>query len=98
MGTTSQEFKFPPYLAIIREKIEQNWNPPPSTKNVKVKVLFKILRSGSVGETKLEESSGNFYFDQAAMRAILLSNPFPPLPEGFYKDYEVFSVDLMEKE
>jgi TolA protein len=98
VGTTSQEFKFPPYLAIIREKIEQNWNPPPSSKNVKVKVLFKILRSGGVGETKLEESSGNFYFDQAAMRAILLSNPFPPLPEGFYKDYEVFSVDLMEKE
>jgi TonB family protein len=65
---------------------------------MKVKVLFRILRSGRVGDTKLEQSSGNFYFDQAAMRAILLSSPFPPLPEGFYKDDEVFSVDLMEKE
>jgi TonB family protein len=98
VGTTSSEFKFPPYLAIVREKIEQNWNPPPSSKNVTAKVLFKILRSGRVDDPKLEKSSGQFYFDQAAIRAILLSNPFPPLPEGFYKDYEVFSVDLMEKE
>ena len=98
VGTTSSEFKFPPYLAIVREKIEQNWNPPPSSKNVTAKVLFKILRSGRVDDPKLEKSSGQFYFDQAAIRAILLSNPFPPLPEGFYKEYEVFSVDLMEKE
>ena len=98
VGTTSQEFKFPPYLVIVRDKIEQNWNPPPSAKAVKVNVQFKILRSGRVGETKLEKSSGNFYFDQAAMRAILLSSPFPPLPDGFYKEYEVFSVDLTDKE
>jgi TolA protein len=98
VGTTSSEFKFPPYLAIVREKIEQNWNPPPSSRNVTAKVLFKILRSGRVDDPKLEKSSGQFYFDQAAIRAILLSSPFPPLPEGFYKDYEVFSVDLMEKE
>jgi TolA protein len=98
VGTTSSEFKFPPYLAIVREKIEQNWNPPPSSKNVTAKVLFKILRSGRVDDPKLEKSSGQFYFDQAAIRAILLSNPFPPLPEGFYKDYEVFSVDLIPKD
>jgi len=98
VGSTSREFKFPPYLVIIREKIEQNWNPPPGGRDMKVKVLFRILRSGRVAEPKLEQSSGNFYFDQAAVRSILLSNPFPPLPEGFYKEYEVFSVDLMEKE
>lgn len=98
VGTTSSEFKFPPYLAIVRERIEQNWNPPPSSKNVTAKVLFKILRSGRVDDPKLEKSSGQFYFDQAAIRAILSSSPFPPLPDGFYKDYEVFTVDLMEKE
>jgi colicin import membrane protein len=98
VSTTSQQFKFPPYLVIIREKIEQNWNPPPGAKNLRVKALFTILRSGRVGNTKLDRSSGNFYFDQAAMRAILSSSPFPPLPEGFFKDFEVFSVDLMENE
>jgi len=96
--STTGEFKFPPYLAIVRDKVERNWNPPPGAKGVKVKVMFKVLRSGRVGEATLQESSGNFYFDQAAMRSILASSPFPPLPEGFFKEYETFSVDLMEKE
>jgi TonB family protein len=92
------EFRFPPYVAIVRDKVERNWNPPPGAKGAKVKVVFRILRSGRVGDSRLTESSGNFYFDQAAMRAILSSSPFPPLPEGFFKDSEVFSVDLVERE
>jgi protein TonB len=98
VASTTQEFQFPPYLLIVRDKVERNWNPPPGAKGAKVKVTFRILRSGRVGEANLQESSGSFYFDQAAMRAILASSPFPPLPEGFFKDYETFSVDLMEKE
>jgi len=93
-----QAFPFPPYVAIVRDKVERNWNPPPGAKGLKARVTFKVLRSGRVGDSKLEEASGNFYFDQAAMRAILASSPFPPLPEGFFKDDEVFSVDLMENQ
>ena len=96
--TSPEDFKFPPYLAIIRDKIVRNWNPPPGAREIKARIVFKIYRSGVVGDADLAEASGNFYFDQAAMRAILASSPFPPLPEGFYKEYEVFSVDLMEKE
>jgi TonB family protein len=95
---SSEDFKFPPYLGVIRDKIEQNWNPPPGVKGTKATVLFRILRSGRVGDAKLQASSGNFYFDQAAVRAILQSSPFPQMPDGFFKEYEDFSVDLMEKE
>jgi len=98
VASTTGEFQFPPYLLIVRDKVERNWSPPPGVKGTRVKVMFKVLRTGRVGEAKLVESSGNFYFDQAAMRAILASSPFPPLPEGFFKEYETFSVDLMEKE
>lgn len=98
VASTTSDFQFPPYLLIVRDKVERNWNPPPGAKGAQVKVLFKVLRMGRVGEVKLVESSGNFYFDQAAMRAILASSPFPPLPEGFFKESETFSVDLMEKE
>ena len=98
VSSGSQEFQFPPYVAIVRAKVERNWNPPPGARGAKVKVVFRVLRSGRVGEARLTESSGNFYFDQAAMRAILASSPFPALPEAFFKDSEVFSVDLMEKE
>ena len=98
VASVTGEFQNPPYLLIVRDKVERNWNPPPGATGAKVKVLFRVLRSGRVGDAKLEESSGNFYFDQAAMRAILASSPFPPLPEGFFREYETFSVDLMEKE
>lgn len=96
--STAKQITVSPYLEIIRERIEQNWNPPPGVRNMTVKVLFPILRSGRVGDPKLEQSSGNSYFDMAALRAILASSPFPPLPEEFFKEYEMFSVDLMEKE
>jgi len=95
----SEDFKFPPYLAIIRDKIERHWNPPPGTvQGAKAKIQFTVLRSGRVGEVKLQDSSGNFYFDQAAVRAILLSSPFPPMPEEFYRDSALFSVDMQEQQ
>jgi TonB family protein len=93
-----KEFPFLPYIAILHDKVERNWKPPPGVKGTVAKVTFTVLRSGRVGETKLTAPSGNFYFDQAAMRAILASSPFPPLPDGFFRDYETFSVDLMERE
>ncbi|HLE41310.1 MAG TPA: TonB family protein [Nitrospirota bacterium] len=94
-----QEFKFPWYLTIIRDKIERHWNPPPGAREMKAKVTFSVLRSGQVaGNPRLEVASGNFYFDQAAMRAISTSSPFPPLPEEFFKESIEVSVDLMPEE
>jgi TonB family protein len=86
------------YLPLVREKIARNWNPPPGVREAKSKVTFRILRSGRVGEVKLQESSGNFYFDQAANRSILLSSPFPQLPDEYPREYLEISVDLAEKD
>ena len=85
------------YLPLVREKIARNWNPPPGVREAKSKVMFRILRSGRVGEVKLQESSGNFYFDQAANRSILSSSPFPQLPDEYPREYLEVSVDLTEK-
>jgi len=98
VSSSSDELKLSPYLGLVRDKIQQNWNPPPGVTAAKAKVEFTVLRSGRLGDTKLLASSGNFYFDQAALRAIQMSNPFPPMPEGFYKDDAVFTVDLQENE
>jgi TonB family protein len=95
---TSGDFKFPPYLAIIKDKIQRNWNPPPGAKGMMVTILFKVHRSGRVEDTKIDKTNANFYFEQAATRAILLSSPFPNMPEDYGKDSAVFSVDLVEKE
>lgn len=86
------------YADIIRNSIERNWNPPPGAKGMRAKVSFKVLRTGRLfGDVNIEESSGNTYFDMAAKRAILSSNPFPSMPEEFYKQYAEFSVDVQEK-
>jgi len=95
--TPQQDFKFSWYLTLVREKIGQNWRPPPDAKDAKARVLFAVNRSGWVGEVNLdaEHSSGTFGFKQAAIRSIRSSNPFPPLPEEFSKQALEFSVDLM---
>jgi TonB family protein len=98
--TPQQDFKFAWYLALVRDKIGQNWRPPPDAKDAKVRVLFAINRSGWVGDVNIdnEHSIGTFGFKQAAIRAIRSSNPFPPLPEEFLKQSLEFSVDLIAEE
>lgn len=99
VSSSSEDFKFPYYMAIISVQINRNWNPPPGARGMKAKVQFTVNRSGMIsGPPNLLESSGNFYFDQAAVRTIQQSNPFPPMPEEFYKQTATFSVDLMPKD
>jgi TonB family protein len=94
------DFKFGYYLAQVRNKIGQNWNPPPDAPDARVRVIFSVNRSGWVEEVRLEEkeSKSTFQFQQAAIRAIRASNPFPALPEGYFKQKLDFSVDLMAVE
>jgi len=98
--TPQQDFKFSWYLVLVRDKIGQNWRPPPDARDAKARVVFAINRSGWVGNVDLDadHSSGTFGFKQAAIRAIRASNPFPPLPEEFSKKTLEFSVDLMAEQ
>ncbi len=100
MPVAQQDFKFGYYLRQIRDKIGQNWNPPPDAKDARCRVIFSINRSGWVGVVNLldDDSVGTFGFKQAAIRAIRASNPFPPLPEEFSKQTLEFTVDLMAVE
>jgi len=97
VSASQSDFKFGWYLALVREKIGQNWRPPPDAQDAKAKVLFSVNRSGWVESVNLDadHSTGTFGFKQAAVRAIQSSNPFPPLPEEFSKLSVDFSVDLM---
>jgi TonB family protein len=100
VATAQPDFKFQYYISIVRDRIGQHWRPPPDVKDAKARVIFKINRSGWVVEVNLDaaHSNGTFGFQQAAVRAIRSSHPFPPLPEEFAKQSLEFSVDLMEKE
>ena len=80
-------FPFVYYLVLIRDKISEKWNPDfgpvPSVEGQQVVIAFKIQKDGIILEPYIEKSSGIAYLDQSALRAVLSSVPFPPLPREF---------------
>ena len=81
-------FGSPYYLSLVFGKIRDVWENPVQTSSVLMTTIyFRILRDGSIEQTKVEKSSGIDLFDQSAKRAIISSAPFPPLPNEFTGDY-----------
>jgi periplasmic protein TonB len=80
--------RFGYYEQLLRDKVARNWRSQDLDSTVRnpVVVTFEILRSGNVQNVRVLRSSGNFAMDQSAQRAILLSNPFQPLPAQYERD------------
>ena len=49
-------------------------------------VRFTILKDGSVANVEIEQSSRVSVLDRGAMRAVLLADPMPPLPNSYPRD------------
>lgn len=78
------DFPFLYYLTIIQTNVSANWKIEyEGTVHQKVVVFFKIDKNGKVYDSKVEKSSGISFLDQSALRAVLLSSPFPPLPDEY---------------
>jgi protein TonB len=75
------------YLRQVLQKVQGQWqrqnraNEP----DQKPLVLVEIQRDGSIRTPKIEQSSGNAVYDQAALRAVVDASPFPPLPQDWSK-------------
>ncbi|MFA5976168.1 MAG: energy transducer TonB [Elusimicrobiota bacterium] len=83
-GTT---FPYPWYLKSIADRLDKQWHPSQEFEADTVcQVAFVIHRDGQLSESKIEKPSGDTFFDQLALRAVLYSNPLPPLPSGFPDD------------
>ena len=82
-------FDSPFYINLILTKVTNNWlDPLPTTKaHLVATVYFRIVRSGKLKDLKIENSSGSPIFDQGAIKAISLSEPFPPLPDEYKSDF-----------
>ncbi len=80
-----RDFEFTYYLVLVRNRIAQNWTPPGGIpgSGVRCVVAFRIGRTGDIRGAQLETGSGNAYFDRSALRAVMVSDPLPPLPLGF---------------
>jgi len=78
----------PYYLTLVFGKIRDGWeNPVETSATLTVTVYFKILKDGQVLDAQVEKSSGIDLFDQSALRSILSSVPFPPLPVEYTGEY-----------
>ena len=82
-----QEFEYAYYVQQMFARIYQNWQKAPVRGGKPVVIIrFTILRNGSVQNVEVEQSSGIPFLDMAAQRAILLSDPMPPLPNSYPRD------------
>ena len=73
------------YRALVNEKIENNWVFPERVNQDKDKleaiVVVRARRDGTVFDIHFEKKSGDSYFDDSVLKAILKSKPFPPFPD-----------------
>lgn len=78
-------FEYSYYLGLIQNRIGSNWVRSYIGRG-KVKVYFRIARSGKIVSAIIEQSSGDAGLDRLALHAVTASDPLPPLPEGYGGD------------
>ncbi|MBN1567312.1 MAG: TonB C-terminal domain-containing protein [Acidobacteria bacterium] len=73
------------YVNIIKERIKGNWFIPSNLQNFQghTTIVFYIDKDGRYTNARIVTKSGSNSFDNAALMAVITSDPFPPLPEGF---------------
>lgn len=67
-----------PYLAMAQRRISREWYAPATNRPLETIVRFRIEKSGNLSHVEIERSSGDEYFDLAAKRAVMSSDPLPP--------------------
>ncbi|MBD3170439.1 MAG: TonB family protein [candidate division Zixibacteria bacterium] len=81
------EFQSSYYINLIFAKIRSRWvNPVRPSSVIQSIVYFRVDKNGKISNAEVEESSGVAAFDQSALRAVLTSDPLPPLPQEFSGD------------
>jgi colicin import membrane protein len=79
------------YNAEIAWQIEKNWifseDFAQSSTDLEAALAIKIMPNGEIKEIWFDKKSGNSFLDDSAYKAIMKSNPLPPLPKGFFLPY-----------
>ena len=75
------------YLRLVLQKVEQEWQRQnqPNDPSQKPQIYVEIQRDGSIGPPAIHKSSGNAFYDNAALRAVMGASPFPRLPDDWTK-------------
>ncbi|MDY6905199.1 MAG: TonB family protein [Thermodesulfobacteriota bacterium] len=80
------------YKLEIRYRILKNWVYPRQItggdEDLQAVIGIHISKAGKLLDVWFDKRSGNDYYDESARKAVLKSEPLPPLPEG-YESYKV---------
>ena len=79
------DMEFAAYYNDIWRRIRSMWSVPEDLldQDLETVVGIRIARDGSIVDVWMEESSGNSYYDDTALRAIRKANPLASLPERY---------------
>lgn len=82
----TQGYDLGPWGDEVVARVKRNWSIPPAAdlgmKGV-VGISFNVDHDGHLEDIQIVSSSGIPSFDQAAVNALRISDPFIPLPTGF---------------
>ena len=81
-----QDFEYAYYAQQMLGRVHQHWQRTPVRGTAVVIVRFTILKDGSVRDVEIEQSSRLSVLDRGAMRAVMLADPMPPLPNSYPRD------------
>ncbi len=87
VATDLPNFPYPWYISQARQMLWAAWQkrmPPTSGEGI---VMFAIVRNGAFTDLRMESSSGDAAFDQAAIEAVEAAAPFPALPSDFAEPF-----------
>jgi TonB family protein len=75
-------FCCPDYLAQVRDRIQQNYNPRQQFTGM-TKMMFTIQRNGLITDIKIERPSGFPVLDLASLKALQATQQVPALPAQY---------------
>jgi TonB family protein len=88
------------YIESVKNRIYGNWQQwtidatGRASRTIHCAVVFTINRDGSLRDVHISESSGNISYDNAALRAVLSSNPVTKLPSDYSGSYVIATLDF----
>ncbi len=90
-ANTTLGFRFGGYAALIQQLVGQHWRTGDVDARVQtappVIATFELMRDGNVRNLQILQGSAIPGLESSVKRAILDASPFPPIPQGFDKDY-----------
>ena len=79
------------YQAEIQYQIQKNWafsqQLGGDSTQLEAVLAIKVLRNGEIEDIWFDKKSGNAYLDESAYRALVKSNPLPPLPKDYMRPF-----------